>query len=579
MNKLSTTSLPKDIAAEKGLVNIQIDGVWMQVPKGTRIIEACNLAKAQVPHYCYHEKLSSPGNCRMCLVQMGMPPRPAPGAEPVYDEQGYQEISWNPRPIISCANTVAENMGIKTQGELVEGCRKDVMEFLLINHPLDCPICDQAGECTLQEYSVEHGQAQSRFKETKVKKPKNVRIGERIRLDDERCVLCSRCIRFMDEVADDPVLGFAERGTHSKLTVHPDKLLNHNYSLNTVDICPVGALTSTDFRFQMRVWFLKQTSTIDTNCGHGVNTTVWTRGNDIYRVTPRQNDAVNSCWMPDNYRLSFKNFKEELRLLEPTQKVKETHQPIHWTKAFASINEQLGSANSENTALIVSASLTNEELYLAKTLAEKLDIKTLASVEHKQEEDKLLISSDANPNTLGLQLIFKLKTLYKKLGSIKTGIKSGTIKNLIVLGEDLTTIRGWDAELLSHLDCLISTHSLANATAQASDYSLPVATAFENQGTMINLSGRLQKLNAATKAPTAVKTHFQLLTNWLHSLGVNHLATQPEALFIELSETYKALNGITYGSLSDLGEPIIETNYQVPLLAKEQQRRNQGIIA
>ena len=186
-----------------------------------------------------------------------------------------------PRPVIACANTVSENMGIRTTGELVEKCREGVMEFLLINHPLDCPICDQAGECRLQEHSVEHGRGVSRFVDMKVKKPKNVDIGPRIRLDDERCIMCSRCIRFMDEVAGDPVLGFTQRGTHTTLTVHPGRLLDSNYSLNTVDICPVGALTSNDFRFQMRVWFLKETPTHRRQLRHRLQ---------HHRLDPRQQD-------------------------------------------------------------------------------------------------------------------------------------------------------------------------------------------------------------------------------------------------------------------------------------------------
>ncbi|HEY6565184.1 MAG TPA: 2Fe-2S iron-sulfur cluster-binding protein, partial [Pirellulaceae bacterium] len=174
------------------MVNVQIDGVWHKVPKGTRMIEAVRMARddgTTVPHYCYHPKLSSPGNCRMCLVEMGMPPRPTPGQEPEKDEHGFAKIGWMPRPAIACANTVAEGMGIRTEGQLSEECRHGVMEFLLINHPLDCPICDQAGECRLQEFSVEHGTGESRFLEQKVKKPKNVDIGPRIRLDDERCIL------------------------------------------------------------------------------------------------------------------------------------------------------------------------------------------------------------------------------------------------------------------------------------------------------------------------------------------------------------------------------------------------------
>jgi NADH-quinone oxidoreductase subunit G len=172
------------------------------------------------------------------------------------------------------------------------------MEFLLINHPLDCPICDQAGECKLQEFSVEYGNANSRFLDQKVKKPKNVDLGPRVVLDAERCILCTRCIRFMQEIAKDDCIGIVDRGSFSSIACHPDKALTSNYSLNTVDICPVGALTSADFRFKMRVWFLKETRTIDVNCGTGANIIVSARENVIYRITPRQNDAVNSLLAP-----------------------------------------------------------------------------------------------------------------------------------------------------------------------------------------------------------------------------------------------------------------------------------------
>ena len=189
------------------------------------------------------------------------------------------EIGWIPRPQISCAQDVAEGMGIRTDSPMVQECRQGVMEFLLINHPLDCPICDQAGECRLQEFSVEYGNGGSRFLEHKVKKPKRVEVGPRVTLDAERCVLCSRCIRFMKEVADDDVLGFVDRGSFTTIACHPDRTLDSNYSLNTVDICPVGALTSTDFRFKMRVWFLKETKSFCTSCATGCNTVIGSREN------------------------------------------------------------------------------------------------------------------------------------------------------------------------------------------------------------------------------------------------------------------------------------------------------------
>jgi NADH-quinone oxidoreductase subunit G len=243
------------------MFNVQIDGVWHQFPKGTRVIEACEQAGSYVPRYCYHKKLSSPGNCRMCLIEMGFP-KLGPDRKPERGADGKPIINWMPRPQISCAQDIAEGMGVRTNSPLVKECQRGVMEFLLINHPLDCPICDQAGECRLQEFSVDYGTSQSRFLENKVKKPKNVALGPRVTLDDERCILCSRCIRFCHEIAHDDVLGFVGRGSYTVLTAHPGKRLENNYSLNTVDICPVGALTSTDFRFKMRVWFLKETKSI-----------------------------------------------------------------------------------------------------------------------------------------------------------------------------------------------------------------------------------------------------------------------------------------------------------------------------
>src|SRR5947209_6714743 len=296
------------------MFNVQIDGVWHQFPKGTRVIEACAQADVYVPRYCYHKKLSSPGNCRMCLIEMGMP-RMGPERKPELGADGKPIINWMPRPQICCAQDVAEGMGVRTNSPMVEECRRGVMEFLLINHPLDCPICDQAGECRLQEFSVEYGQGESRFLENKVKKPKAVQLGPRVTLDDERCILCSRCIRFCKEIVKDDVLGFVDRGSYSTLTCYPNRKLENNYSLCTVDICPVGALTSTDFRFKMRVWFLKQTNSIETESSVGANTVVWSREGIIYRITPRRNDEVNDTWMADSGRELYKQVRSDDRLV------------------------------------------------------------------------------------------------------------------------------------------------------------------------------------------------------------------------------------------------------------------------
>ncbi len=576
-------SLPKDIAADKGMVNVQIDGLWHQFPKGTRMIEACRAAKVTVPSYCYHPKLTSPGNCRMCLVQMGMPPRPAPGQEPAYNDAGYQEIGWTPRPVIACANTISENMGIRTTGELVEKCREGVMEFLLINHPLDCPICDQAGECRLQEQSVQHGRGISRFVDMKVKKPKNVEIGPRIRLDDERCIMCSRCIRFMDEVAGDPVLGFTQRGTHTTLTVHPDRLLNHNYSLNTADICPVGALTSNDFRFEMRVWFLKETPTIDVNCGTGANILVWTRGNTIYRITPRLNDEVNSAWMPDSHRLNFHYIDSDARLTEPLHWSAE-ESPARfvataWQTSLADAGKRIKAVPADRTAIIASGRMTNEELFLVKLLAEKIGTTRIALVPRFGAPDDLLIAADRNPNTTGAKLVLGLDNPYAPLDAIRAGVRDGSIKSLIVIGEDLVTDAGFTADDLKSLDFLLQTHILANPTADRAHIVLPAAAFAEKRGSMVNLSGRLQRLNRAVEPPGQAHDDWEILRDLIAAISSEKSEMNLiENVFSQMAAKVPTFNGLNLSKIGHQGTSIMETDYEIPLLKNERARKAAGLI-
>lgn len=550
------------------------------------MIEACKIAEQEVPHYCYHPKLSSPGNCRMCLVQMGMPARPAPGEEPTYGDDGFQEIGWMPRPVIACANTVGENMGIRTGGELVEKCREGVMEFLLINHPLDCPICDQAGECELQEYSVEHGKGISRFLENKVKKPKNVDIGPRIRLDDERCIMCSRCIRFMDEVADDPVLGFTDRGTHTTLSVHPGRKLDSNYGLNTVDICPVGALTSNDFRFQMRVWFLKETPSIDVNCGTGCNITIWTRGNEIFRITPRENNEVNSAWMPDSHRLAFHEIQSELRLTQALVRQggatgegsPKPHQPTTMAAAITEAAKGFQGLAGDQIAIIASARGTNEELLLVKKIKEALDTENVVLIGRFGQSDGKLISADRNPNTTGAKLILGEDDPFARYDQIKNGITSGQIQAALVISEDLTTA-GFTPEELGKLSHLVTLHTLSNATAGHANVILPGASFAEKRGSMVNLTGRLQKMNRAILPPGEAAPDWEILGALLSELKPE--APKPQTIqdvFAMLAAEVQEFSGLSLQKIGDLGLQITETGETIPLLEKERERIKQGQI-
>lgn len=561
------------------LLDVQIDGVWHQFPKGTRMIEACRQAGVEVPHYCYHPKLSSPGNCRMCLVQMGMPPRPMPGQDPAEpDEDGHLPISWMPRPVIACANTIGPNMGIRTTGELTESCREGVMEFLLANHPLDCPICDQAGECSLQEFSVEHGKGSSRFRERKVKKPKNVKVGPRIRLDDERCIMCSRCIRFMDEVADDPVLGFTDRGSHTVLTVHPGHELDNNYSLNTADICPVGALTSNDFRFQMRAWFMKETKTIDTNCGTGINITVSARQGEIYRITPRQNNDVNSDWMPDSHRLNYHWINSDIRLTEPLIKDGGRHRMANYQEAIITTADKLRNFDHSEIAIIVSGRMTNEEMLMARLLKRTLNVKDIDIIPRRGESDNYLISEDRNPNTNGAKSVLGLKDPGASIDALKKDIANRKIKALILLQEDPLTDGAFSAEDLKPLEFLVTSYPLANPTADLADVVFPGACWAEKSGTMINVTGRLQKLNKAVDGPGQTMAPWEILRDLIQALGGGNGIYSSADIFNLLTKEISDFSGLKLEDIGDQGIPFLDTGVTLPLVEREKARIAKGEI-
>ena len=564
--------------ATDNLVDVQIDEKWYRFPEGTRMIEACRQAEIDVPHYCYHPKLTSPGNCRMCLVEMGMPPQTAPGQDPPEpDADGHLPISWMPRPVIACANTIAPNMGIRSDSELTRGCRHGVMELLLINHPLDCPICDQAGECSLQEFSVEHGGGGSRFREQKVKKPKNVDIGPRIRLDDERCIMCSRCIRFTDEIADDPVLGFTDRGSHTTLSVHPGHRLANNYSLNTVDLCPVGALTSNDFRFQMRVWFLKETRSLCTSCGRGCNITIGSREDKLHRLTPRDNNDVNSSWMCDHGRLNFHYLDSEARLTDPLIKDGRAHRLAEWSETIAKAADSLGKAKGDKIAIIASARMTNEELFMARHLAAALDTRNIAIVPRIDEADNYLVAADRNPNTEGAKLILG-KKVDSNLKGILTRIKSGDIKALIALDEDLFENGLLDKSDLKGVKFVASSHYLANPTANASHLVLPSATFAEKRGSMINVTGRLQRLNKAKETPGQAMELWEILRDLIQGLSGSNGLYLVEDVFKLMAESVKDLEGLSLSKIGDQGIALLETKETVPLLERERERIEGGLI-
>ncbi|HMP81088.1 MAG TPA: molybdopterin-dependent oxidoreductase [Verrucomicrobiota bacterium] len=579
MSAVATTETkPAPPVIEK--IKVKVDGREIEVPKlspdhtgklvPTTMIQATEAAKTDVPHYCYHPKLPIAGNCRMCLVEFGTPAL-GPDRKPVMNPDGTPKIAKSPRPAIACATPISPGMEIYTKTPAVKQMREGVLESLLINHPLDCPICDQAGECKLQEYSVDYGQSASRFVEAKVHKPKAVDLGPRIMLDAERCILCTRCIRFTRDVAGDDALGIVNRGSYNTIATYPGMPFNNNYTLNTVDICPVGALTSKDFRFQMRVWFLKETKSVCTSCATGCNILISSREEKIYRYTPRDNDGVNGPWMCDAGRLNYKWIQREDRLKDVLVRGEKSS----WTVALSEIADKLKQAPAGSVAIVASARQTNEELWLLSKLKAKLGAIS-DSVPRIGKGDNLLVDEDKNPNTNGARLTgMSFTEMGINLSKIAAGIARGEIKTLIVFGEDLLmnsvqsdklrekeltseviSEHGITAELLGKLDTLIVSDILPNATAKYAHYVLPGCAHAEKRGSFTNRDGRVQKFMQAIQPKGDARAEWDFLHDLVFNVtGKNGFLTI-EGLFNEMAKDVPAFSGLTWAGLGDAGVTV-----------------------
>lgn len=565
MSSAGTTE-QKDAPPASEMIQVKVDGMALQVPKltpdwsgklaPTTMIQACALAKVDVPHYCYHPKLPVAGNCRMCLVEFGTPAI-GPDRKPVLNSDGTPKIAKSFRPAIACATPVSAGMEIYTNTPAVKQMREGVLEFLLINHPLDCPICDQAGECKLQEYSVQFGQAESRFVETKVHKPKRVDLGPRIVLDDERCILCSRCIRFTRDIVGDDALGIVSRGSYSTLTTYPGKSFDNNYTLNTVDICPVGALTSKDFRFKMRVWFLKETKSLCASCGTGCNIIIGSREGRIYRFEPRQNDAVNSTWMCDYGRLNYKWINRPDRLVRvatPASKA-DGGKPASWPAAIRELSALLQKVKPGSAAIVASARQTNEELFLISLLAKRLGALT-DTVPRQGEGDHLLLNPDRNPNSTGARLLgISAQPAGANLPKIADGIRHGAIETLIVFGEDVTQA-GIGAGLLAKLQTRVVSSLFPSATTDAADFVLPGCAHAEKRGTFTNVKGRVQKFMKAIEPPGDARPEWEVLHELLFPISGRDGVPTIESVFNQMAREVAAFQDLTWAGLGDAGASI-----------------------
>lgn len=482
-----------------------LDGNEIEFQPGETIIEAAKKVGVDIPHFCWHPSLSVSGNCRVCLV----------------------EIEKMPKLAIACSTIASEGMVVHTQSEKTLSARNAVMEFLLINHPLDCPICDEAGECKLQDYAYQHSQGESRFSEEKVHKDKRVPLGPNVMFDGERCISCSRCIRFADEITKTGELTFVQRGDRVTIVTFPGKEFDNAYSLNVTDICPVGALTNRDFRFKARVWDMSATKTICSGCARGCNTEVWVRNNEILRLTPRQNDAVNSYWMCDYGRLeTFKQVHSAERVNGVYMKREGQDVKVSWDEAYANAASELKHLNKDQIAVIASASSTCEDGFmLAKFAKSVLSTKHIDYIPHviPGSGDDLLIREDKSPNALGTELA----GVHPAAGglnrdAILDGVKKGTIKALIVVDEDLAAMSPEMETALAKLDVLIAVSSHHNRTTSLANIVFPSAMYAEKNGTWVNFQGRIQRIRPAVTTLEADRTLDNLAQSRLDKFGTEY---------------------------------------------------------
>lgn len=478
--------------------HIKIDGHLIETSPGKTIIQAAYENGMQIPHFCWHPELTVAGNCRMCLVEVGMPKRNQQG-EIEKDENGNDVISFFPKLQIACATPVSDGMVVRALSEKAVEAQEAVMEFILINHPLDCPICDEAGECKLQEYAFKHSKGESRFDEQKNHAKKRQVWGPNVIFDGERCISCSRCIRFSSEIAKQDVLSFVQRGDHVTIELFDGTVLDNPYSMNVIELCPVGALTSQDFRFKARVWDMSFNDSISFADGSGSNISIGVRNNEILRIQPRTNMFVNKHWLTDDARLNYIELVNQNRITEPHIRVNGDLEKANWQDAIIKTADSLKKYKANEIFVLTSAKATIESNYLmqkfAKTILKTQNIDFLHHIDNTKE-DGFLSVADRAPNTSGAREVGATSIAGIKAIDLADKIKSGEIKALIAMEEDFTDFPDI-LNALSKLELLVSLQYNNNKVSEIANIVLPASTYAESEGTYANHKGRVQHLKSA----------------------------------------------------------------------------------
>ncbi len=528
---------------------LTIDGKKVEVAPGTNLIAAARQVGIEIPHYCFHPGLSIAGQCRLCMV----------------------DIEKVPRPQIGCNTVATDGMVVHTQSERVIETRKSIMEFHLINHPLDCPVCDQAGECWLQIYYMKHGLYDPRMTDEKVHKPKAVPLGPHVILDAERCILCSRCVRFCDEITKTGELGIFNRGDHSEIGLFPGGALENKYSGNVIDICPVGALTDRDFRFQVRVWYLDRARSVCPGCARGCNIEIHTnrarthhnQGRRVARIKPRFNVDVNTWWICDAGRYGFRWIDDASRLTAPLKRDGDRAVETTWDDAIAALAQAFSRCRPAEIGILASPQMSNEDLFVLKRLAEHAGIVNLdfrVPPRAQGDQDDFLIRADKNPNSRGAEIC----GLAPGAGGLDAaGIlraaASKQLKLLWIFHHDLTQSSWLEAEVRAALEgaaVAVFQSTNANAWSARAHLVLPSAAYAERDGTFTNFQGRVQRFRVALSPLGDALPDWDILARLGRALGARdqvYAARRAEQVFNALATSVPEFAGMSYRALGDAG--------------------------
>ena len=522
----------------KATVTLKIDGVEVTVPSGTRVIEAAEHVGVVVPRYCYHPGIPTrPAQCRMCLV----------------------EVEGRPKLEPSCTLQAADDMVVNTASDTARTARQSVIEFLLVNHPLDCPICDAAGQCMLQDYAYVTNQLESRVDE-----PKRImgrdRISDDILYFADRCVICTRCVRFMRDVAEDDSLIVAQRGDKAYIDTFPGRELDNPFQGNIVDVCPVGALVHEDFVFKARAWDMDATASVCPGCPTGCNVTIDTKENQIVRVKPRHNAAVNSWWMCDHGRRHLVMTNRGVRAEAPLIRDGEQLRPVDWATALDWVAEKIDALGAPGGSAVVSPDASNENLFYVGRLLDRLGVAGAAFRVPRGETaalptvPTLKLRADRAANATGAELFGGRRVDGLPDGSAGNGSGAGGSGGgaLVVLDDAL---EGAGEDFGGAADFFLYLGTRLPGAARKADAVLPIATFAEMDGTFTNFEGRVQRFHQALRPPGLARPGWMVLSRVLARLGDGEAVNEVRGAFERMAAEAPAFAGLTWDGIGLKGAP------------------------